>query len=148
MDLTKGSSTPQEEQTSKIAIEEDVKMGIFEKYLTFWILLFMVLGLLIGKVLPEFSETLTGLEYAGFSIPIAICLFLMMFPTLINIELTEIKTAIKYPKPLLITMIANWLVPHLRVCVNPQYFGRQPPVCDWSNLTGCVAVHGNGFVLE
>lgn len=129
MDLTKGSSTSQEEQTSKIAIEEDVKMGIFEKYLTFWILLFMVLGLLIGKVLPEFSETLTGLEYAGFSIPIAICLFLMMFPTLINIELTEIKTAIKYPKPLLITMIANWLVNPILGFVlarsilggNPQY---------------------------
>ncbi|MFX1565217.1 MAG: ACR3 family arsenite efflux transporter [Promethearchaeota archaeon] len=90
--------------------EESVEMGLFEKYLTLWILSFMAVGLLIGWLFPGFALTLAGLQFAGFSIPIAICLFFMMFPTLINIEYREIKNAIRYPKPLLITLIANWII--------------------------------------
>ncbi|MFX0078455.1 MAG: ACR3 family arsenite efflux transporter [Candidatus Hermodarchaeota archaeon] len=90
--------------------EESVQMGLFEKYLTLWILSFMAVGLLIGWLFPGFALTLAGLQFAGFSIPIAICLFFMMFPTLINIEYGEIKNAIRYPKPLIITLIANWII--------------------------------------
>ncbi len=90
--------------------EESVQMGLFEKYLTLWILSFIALGLLIGWFFPTFALTLAGFQFAGFSIPIAICLFFMMFPTLINIEHREIKHAIRYPKPLVITLIANWTI--------------------------------------
>ena len=90
--------------------EETVQMGLFEKYLTLWILSFMILGLVIGWLFPAFALTLAGLQFAGFSIPIAICLFFMMFPTLINIEYGEIKHAIKFPKPLIITLVANWVI--------------------------------------
>ncbi|MFW9832148.1 MAG: arsenic resistance protein, partial [Candidatus Thorarchaeota archaeon] len=78
---------------SKPNNEEPVKMGLFEKYLTLWILSFMALGLLLGWLFPAFAVTLASLQFAGFSIPIAICLFFMMFPTLINIEYREIKNA-------------------------------------------------------
>jgi ACR3 family arsenite transporter len=106
-----------------------VVMGLFEKYLTFWILSFMALGLLVGWLFPTFAITLASLQFAGFSIPIAICLFFMMFPTLINIEYGEIKNAVKYPKPLIITLIANWLVNPILgfvlastiLAANPQY---------------------------
>lgn len=97
-------------QAVKSDDEESVKMGLFEKYLTLWILSFMAAGLLIGWLFPGFALTLAGLQFAGFSIPIAICLFFMMFPTLINIEYGEIKNAIRYPKPLVITLIANWII--------------------------------------
>ncbi|MFX0169505.1 MAG: ACR3 family arsenite efflux transporter [Candidatus Hodarchaeota archaeon] len=90
--------------------EESVQMGLFEKYLTLWILSFIALGLLLGWLFPAFALTLAGLQFAGFSIPIAVCLFFMMFPTLINIEYGEIKNAIRYPKPLVITLIANWTI--------------------------------------
>jgi ACR3 family arsenite transporter len=90
--------------------EESVQMGLFEKYLTLWILSFMAIGLLLGWLFPAFALTLAGLQFAGFSIPIAICLFFMMFPTLINIEYGEIKNAIKFPKPLVITLVANWFI--------------------------------------
>ena len=90
--------------------EESVQMGLFEKYLTLWILSFMALGLLLGWLFPAFALTLAGLQFAGFSIPIAICLFFMMFPTLINIEYGEIKNAIRFPRPLVITLVANWFV--------------------------------------
>ena len=89
---------------------EKVKMGIFEKYLTFWIILFMVIGVLLGQFFPFISDALAGFQFAGFSIPIAICLFFMMYPTLINIELAELKNVAKAPKPLLVTVIANWAI--------------------------------------
>lgn len=109
--------------------EAPVVMGLFEKYLTFWILSFMALGLLVGWLFPTFAITLASLQFAGFSIPIAICLFFMMFPTLINIEYREIKYAVKYPKPLIITLVANWIVNPILgfvlastiLAANPQY---------------------------
>ncbi len=104
-------------------------MGLFEKYLTIWILSFMALGLLVGWLFPTFAITLASLQFAGFSIPIAICLFFMMFPTLINIEYREIKNAVKFPKPLIITVVANWIVNPILgfvlastiLAANPQY---------------------------
>lgn len=109
--------------------EASVEMGLFEKYLTFWILSFMALGLLVGWLFPAFAITLASLQFAGFSIPIAICLFFMMFPTLINIEYSQIKNAVKYPQPLMITLVANWLVNPILgfvlastiLAANPQY---------------------------
>ncbi|MFX1562392.1 MAG: ACR3 family arsenite efflux transporter [Promethearchaeota archaeon] len=109
--------------------DETVRMGLFEKYLTLWILSFMVLGLLVGLFFPTFTATLAGFQFAGFSIPIAICLFFMMFPTLINIEYGEIKNAVRYPRPLIITLIANWVVNPILgfvlastiLAANPQY---------------------------
>jgi len=89
---------------------EKVKMGIFEKYLTIWIISFMIIGILLGQFLPLISDTLAGFQVAGFSVPIAICLFFMMYPTLINIEITELKNVFHAPKPLLVTVIANWLI--------------------------------------
>lgn len=89
---------------------EEVKMGIFEKYLTLWIVSFMIIGVLLGQFFPFISDALAGFQIAGFSVPIAICLFFMMYPTLINIELAELKNVAKAPKPMLITVIANWLI--------------------------------------
>ncbi|MHA1385497.1 MAG: ACR3 family arsenite efflux transporter [Candidatus Helarchaeota archaeon] len=89
---------------------EEVSMGIFEKYLTFWIVLFMIIGILIGQFFPFVSESLAGFQFAGFSVPIAICLFFMMYPTLINIEISELKNVVNEPKPLIITLVANWVI--------------------------------------
>ena len=89
---------------------EKVKMGIFEKYLTIWIISFMIIGILLGQFFPIISDTLAGFQVAGFSVPIAICLFFMMYPTLINIEITELRNVFNAPKPLLVTVIANWLI--------------------------------------
>lgn len=126
MNLSMKEVSPNENST-KVTVEEEARMNLFEKYLTGWILLFMVVGLLTGRFLPAVPNTLTSLEYAGFSIPIAICLFFMMFPTLINIELSEITKAIKYPRPLLITMIANWIVnPILGFVLARSILGANP----------------------
>ncbi len=103
---------------------EEVSMSLFEKYLTLWIVLFMVIGVLLGQFFPIISDTLAGFQFAGFSIPIAICLFFMMYPTLINIELSELKNVVKAPKSLLITIIANWAInPILGYFLAHGFFG-------------------------
>jgi ACR3 family arsenite transporter len=89
---------------------KQIGLGIFEKYLTIWIFIFMTIGLLLGQFLPIVGTTLASLEIFGLSIPIAICLFFMMYPTLINIELEEIKKVAHNPAPVILTLISNWAI--------------------------------------
>jgi ACR3 family arsenite transporter len=110
-------------------IEEGRKLGIFEKYLTLWIFACIAIGLLLGRFFPAFGEYLDSLKFAKLSIPIGICLFFMMYPTVVGIRFSDIRKAAKRPKPLLVTIIANWVVaPPLMtfyantvLAGNPQY---------------------------
>ena len=90
--------------------DESRKLGLFEKYLTLWIILCIGVGLLLGKFLPAFGETLDSLKFRQLSIPIGICLFFMMYPTVVGISFTDIRKAVNKPKPMLFTIIANWVI--------------------------------------
>ena len=111
------------------AIKEEAKLGIFEKYLTLWIAVCIVVGLLIGRFVPEFGEFMDSLKFVKLSIPIGILLFFMMYPTVVGIAFSDIKKATRNPKPLLVTVIANWVIaPPLMTLYantvlagNPQY---------------------------
>jgi len=115
-----------EEQTS---VEHEASLGLFEKYLTLWIAICIVLGLLVGRFLPQFGELVDSLKFGQLSIPIGILLFFMMYPTVVGIRFSDIKKAAKKPKPLLVTIIANWVIaPPLMTLYanvilvgNPQY---------------------------
>ncbi|MGD8506832.1 MAG: ACR3 family arsenite efflux transporter [Candidatus Bathyarchaeota archaeon] len=85
-------------------------LGVFEKYLTLWIAICIVAGLLLGRFLPAFGQYLDSLKFARLSIPIGICLFFMMYPTVVGIAFTDIKKAVRKPKPMLLTIIANWII--------------------------------------
>lgn len=89
---------------------EEVSLGLFEKYLTLWIAICIVIGLLLGRLLPQFGRYLDSLKFNQISIPIGILLFLMMYPTVIGISFSDVKKATKFPKPMLITIIANWVI--------------------------------------
>lgn len=109
--------------------KKEAKLGIFEKYLTLWIIICIVVGLLIGKFLPEFGQFMDSLKFRQLSIPIGILLFFMMYPTVVGIRFGDIKKAAKRPKPLLVTVIANWVIAPLLMTLlantvlagNPQY---------------------------
>jgi ACR3 family arsenite transporter len=88
----------------------EVSLGIFERYLTFWIGICIILGLLVGRFLPQFGHFMDSLKFRQLSIPIGVLLFFMMYPTVLNIRFSDIKQAAKRPKPLLVTIIANWFV--------------------------------------
>lgn len=105
------------------------QLGIFEKYLTLWIAICIAIGLLLGRFLPTFGQYLDSLKYAQLSIPIGICLFFMMYPTVVGIAFSDVKKAVGKPKPMLLTIIANWIIAppimtlyaNVLLQGNPQY---------------------------
>jgi len=90
-------------------VEDSVKLGIFEKYLAAWIALCILLGLLLAQYFPILSITINNMQGKGISIPIGICLFLMMYPALLNLQLEELKKLFHNPKPIILTLISNWV---------------------------------------
>ena len=85
-------------------------IGFFEKYLTIWVLLCMAVGILIGKFLPGIPSFLGKFEYAKVSIPIAILIWLMIYPMMLKVDFQSIKNVGKNPKGLFVTWVTNWLI--------------------------------------
>jgi len=114
-------------ETEKGTSKKEASLGIFEKYLTLWIIICIAAGLLIGKFLPEFGQFMDSLKFRQLSIPIGVLLFFMMYPTVLGIRFSDIKKAAKRPKPLLVTLIANWVIapPLMTLYANVVLAGNQ-----------------------
>ncbi len=94
-------------------IDESYKegeLGLFEKYLTIWVALCIVVGVLIGVYLPQIPQTLDKFTYAQVSIPVAILIWLMIYPMMLKIDFSAIKDATKQKKGLIVTCGTNWLI--------------------------------------
>jgi len=85
-------------------------ISFFEKYLTLWVTLCMVAGILIGKFAPAIPKFLGKFEYAQVSIPIAILIWLMIYPMMMKVDFASIKDVGKNPKGLFVTWVVNWLI--------------------------------------
>lgn len=85
-------------------------LGFFEKYLTLWVLLCMAAGILVGKYLPGIPVFLGQFEYAQISLPIAVLIWLMIYPMMMKVDFTSIKNVGKNPKGLFVTWVTNWLI--------------------------------------
>ena len=100
----------------EVSFEESRKgLSLFEKYLSVWVILCIVAGIILGKVAPGFAKYLDGLAiYVGeapvVSIPIAICLFFMMYPIMVKIDFGEVVRAGKNVKPVALTLFVNWAI--------------------------------------
>jgi len=90
--------------------EKERKLGLWGKYLTLWVALCIGAGVGLGHLFPQLSDILARLEIANISIPIAILLFAMIYPIMVQISWEEIKQAIRSPKPIGLTLFANWVV--------------------------------------
>lgn len=97
-------------------------ISFFEKYLTLWVILCMVLGVLIGKYLPIIPDTLNIFQYANISIPIAILIWLMIYPMMMKVDFKSIKNVGKNPKGLFVTWIANWLIKPFTMFAISSFF--------------------------
>ncbi|MFA0888230.1 MAG: ACR3 family arsenite efflux transporter [Synergistales bacterium] len=89
--------------------------NVFERYLTIWVALCIVGGILLGKMAPNLARTLDGLSIfvngaPVVSIPIAICLFFMMYPIMVKIDFAEVVKAGRSGKPVFLTLFVNWAV--------------------------------------
>lgn len=85
-------------------------ISFFEKYLTLWVALCMVVGILIGQFLPGIPAFLGKFEYAKVSIPIAILIWLMIYPMMLKVDFHSVKNVGKNPKGLYVTWVTNWLI--------------------------------------
>lgn len=86
------------------------EISFFDRYLSLWVALCILVGMALGKLLPVIPETLGKLEYANVSIPIAILIWIMIFPMMLKIDFGSIVNALKMPKGLTVTLVVNWLI--------------------------------------
>jgi len=141
-----------------------IGLSVFEKYLTVWVLLCIVIGIIFGKIIPGVAKYLDGLAiYIGeapvVSIPIAVCLFFMMYPIMVKIDFGEVLKAGKSIKPVGLTLFANWAIkPFTMYAISIFFLGflfknfigseamdlvKLPPGADWAVGT----IHGAGTVV-
>ncbi|MFX0002771.1 MAG: arsenic resistance protein [Candidatus Hodarchaeota archaeon] len=90
--------------------EEGRKISFFEKFLPLWVALCIFIGILFSQIIPGISQALESFKIGQISVPVGICLFLMMYPAMLNLQASELKKLGKNPKPIILTIISNWLI--------------------------------------
>ena len=125
-------------------VKKELSLGLWEKYLTVWIAVCIVVGLLVGRFFPEFGQFMDSLKFAQLSIPIGVLLFFMMFPTVVGIQFSDVKKAARSPKPLIVTIIANWVIaPPLMTFLANTFLAGSPqyiPGLILLGLSPCTAM--------
>jgi len=140
------------------------KLNVFEKYLSLWVILCIAAGIIIGKIAPKMAKLLDGMaiyvkESPVVSIPIAICLFFMMYPIMVKIDFSNVIKSGKTPKPIGLTLFANWAIkPFTMYFIAIFFLGflfktfigvdaidlvKLPPGADWA----VGSIHGAGKVV-
>ena len=85
-------------------------ISIFQKYLTLWVLLCIVVGVAVGQLMPCIPEALSRFEYAHVSIPMAVLIWLMIYPMMLKVDFESVKNVGKHPRGLMVTCVVNWIV--------------------------------------
>lgn len=93
-----------------MAAKNKAGISVFQKYLTVWAILCMVVGVLTGRFLPQIPAFLNQFEYARVSIPMAILIWVMIYPMMMKVDFRSIKNVGRNPKGLFVTWIVNWLI--------------------------------------
>ena len=91
-------------------MKDNKGISIFQRYLTVWVILCMIAGVLIGRFLPQIPLFLGRFEYANVSVPMAILIWLMIYPMMMKVDFQSIRNVGKNPKGLFVTWITNWLI--------------------------------------
>ncbi len=131
-------------ETKEEHLKKELSLGLWEKYLTLWIAICIVVGLLVGRFFPAFGQFMDSLKFAQLSIPIGVLLFFMMYPTVVGIRFSDVKQATRNPKPLLVTIIANWIIaPPLMTFLANTFLAGSPqyiPGLILLGLSPCTAM--------
>lgn len=91
-------------------MEKKQGIGFFERYLTIWVALCIIAGIAIGQWIPAIPQILSKFEYANVSIPVAILIWLMIYPMMLKVDFQSIKNVGKRPKGIIVTCCTNWLI--------------------------------------
>lgn len=85
-------------------------IGLFERYLSLWIALCIAAGVSLGAMLPGFFQRVAAIEYASVNLVVAVLIWVMIYPMMVNVDFASIKDVGKKPKGLCITLVVNWLI--------------------------------------
>lgn len=102
--------------------EKSAEIGFFQRYLTIWVALCMVAGVLIGKFLPVIPGFFSQFEYANVSIPTAILIWIMIYPMMMKVDFESVRYVGKNPKGLYVTWITNWLIKPFTMFAIASFF--------------------------
>ena len=140
-------------------MEKKQGIGFFEKYLTIWVALCIIIGIAVGQWLPAIPQTLSKFEYANVSIPVAILIWLMIYPMMLKVDFQSVKNVGRRPKGIIVTCVTNWLIKpftmfgiaylillcgfqSLYTCrVSRRIFSR-------GGIIGGCTLHGDGICVE
>ncbi len=86
------------------------QLSFFEKYLTLWVMLSIGIGIGMGEAMPDLAYKLNSFSIYRISIPIAVCLFFMVYPIMVKIDFTEVLKVAKTPKAVGLTLFINWTI--------------------------------------
>ncbi len=109
-------------EISQPAHQPAAKLSGFQRYLTLWVLLCIGAGIALGRLFPGVAVALDAMSIYQVSIPIAICLFFMMYPIMVKIDFTQIDRAFRSPKPVALTLMINWLIKPFTMLLFAQLF--------------------------
>jgi len=101
---------------------EEKKLSIFERHLTVWVLLCIAAGILLGKAAPGVATTLDDFSIYQVSVPIAVCLFFMMYPIMVKIDFAQVVKSARTPKPVLLTLFVNWAIKPFSMLAIAYFF--------------------------
>ena len=85
-------------------------MGIFERYLSLWVGLSILAGVILGNLAPDAFGTIAQLEFAHVNLVVAVFIWVMIYPMMVQIDFSSIKDVGKKPKGLMLTLVINWLI--------------------------------------
>jgi len=108
--------------SSEEVIQKNKGLGFFEKYLTLWVAVCIIVGVAIGQLIPVIPETLSKFEYANVSIPVAVLIWLMIYPMMLKIDFSSIVRITKKPKGLIVTCVTNWLIKPFTMYLIAAFF--------------------------
>ena len=98
------------------------KLPVFERYLSVWVILCIVVGIIFGRVFPQIISILSRMEVAQVNIPIAILIWLMIYPMMVQIDFSSIVRVGKKPKGLIVTLVVNWLIKPFTMAIFAAVF--------------------------
>ncbi|BAU44136.1 ACR3 family arsenite efflux transporter [Leptolyngbya sp. O-77] len=137
MSFDKSPSPPQHVQAGG-------HLSFFERYLTLWVFLCILAGIALGRLFPNVAIALDRMSVYQVSIPIAICLFFMMYPIMVKIDFSQAKRAARTPRPVLLTLVVNWFIKPFTMVAFAQFFLGY---LFRSLITGTEVIRGNEISL-
>ena len=108
--LDETSVAPVREAVDEHQVDTASALGIFGRFLTLWVAIAIVVGVAVGQWFPEVPDTLSRYEYANVSLPVAILIWAMIFPMMVQVDLGSILNIRREPRGLVVTTVVNWLI--------------------------------------